>query len=117
MLSGLQVVCYRTPSVSEWVFFLHWLGTGFGSRSQMTRWPIMKSLPRLRLRMATIYLSSTYLDLHKSREAVYRALRTMQCDVIAMEDHVANGARQEARPAAIARMESQDGVAAATFSD
>ena len=38
--------------------------------------------------MAKIYLSSTYSDLKEHREAVYRALRKMRHDVIAMEDYV-----------------------------
>ncbi len=36
--------------------------------------------------MASIYLSSTYSDLQEYRETVYRALRQMRYDVIAMED-------------------------------
>jgi|SRR5579885_344907 hypothetical protein len=43
--------------------------------------------------MAKIYLSSTYADLKEFREAVYRALRQMQEDVIAMEDYVASDQR------------------------
>ena len=43
--------------------------------------------------MATIYLSSTYSDLQEYREAVYRALRQMRHDVIAMEDYVATDER------------------------
>lgn len=39
--------------------------------------------------MALIYISSTYSDLMDAREAVYRALRKMRHDVIAMEDYVA----------------------------
>jgi len=39
--------------------------------------------------MAHIYLSSTYSDLSQARERVYRALRQMRHDVIAMEDYVA----------------------------
>jgi hypothetical protein len=39
--------------------------------------------------MAIIYISSTYSDLKDHREAVYRALRRMRYDVIAMEDYVA----------------------------
>jgi len=35
--------------------------------------------------MAKIYISSTYQDLIAFREAVYRALRRMRHDVIAME--------------------------------
>jgi hypothetical protein len=38
--------------------------------------------------MARIYISSTYSDLIDAREAVYRALRKMRHDVIAMEDYV-----------------------------
>ncbi len=43
--------------------------------------------------MAKIYLSSTYSDLKTCREAVYRALRQMRHDVIAMEDYVATDHR------------------------
>ena len=39
--------------------------------------------------MARIYLSSSYIDLIDVREKVYRALRKMGHDVIAMEDYVA----------------------------
>jgi hypothetical protein len=39
--------------------------------------------------MATIYLSSTYSDLIEYRNTVYRALRRMRHNVIAMEDYVA----------------------------
>ncbi|HJR08940.1 MAG TPA: DUF4062 domain-containing protein [Pyrinomonadaceae bacterium] len=39
--------------------------------------------------MARIYISSTYSDLKDCREAVYRALRSMKHEVIAMEDYVA----------------------------
>jgi hypothetical protein len=42
---------------------------------------------------AKIYLSSTYNDLLKAREAVYRALRRLGHDVIAMEDYVATDER------------------------
>jgi formylglycine-generating enzyme required for sulfatase activity len=43
--------------------------------------------------MAKIYISSTYQDLIAFREAVYRALRRMRHDVIAMEDYVATDQR------------------------
>ncbi len=43
--------------------------------------------------MAKIYLSSTYTDLKKFREAVYRALRMIRQDVIAMEDYIAADTR------------------------
>lgn len=43
--------------------------------------------------MAHIYLSSSYFDLKDAREKVYRALRKMQHDVIAMEDYVATDQR------------------------
>jgi hypothetical protein len=46
--------------------------------------------------MPIIYLSSTFVDLKGHREAVYRQLRRMQYDVIAMEDYVA----RDDRPAA-----------------
>jgi hypothetical protein len=39
--------------------------------------------------MARIYLSSTYADLQEHRAAVYRALRRLRHDVVAMEDYVA----------------------------
>jgi hypothetical protein len=39
--------------------------------------------------MARIYISSTYGDLEDHREHVYRALRQLGHDVIAMEDYVA----------------------------
>jgi len=42
-----------------------------------------------------IYLSSTYTDLKDYREAVYRALRRMHYDVIAMEDYVATDQRPQ----------------------
>ena len=38
--------------------------------------------------MAKIYLSSTYKDLAEARAAVYRVLRKMGHDVVAMEDYV-----------------------------
>lgn len=41
--------------------------------------------------MARIYLSSTYSDLKEYREQVYRALRSLKHDVIAMEDYSATG--------------------------
>jgi hypothetical protein len=43
--------------------------------------------------MAKIYLSSTYSDLKDYREAVYRILRMLRHDVIAMEDYVATDRR------------------------
>jgi hypothetical protein len=42
--------------------------------------------------MAKIYLSATYADLKLHRDAVYRILRMLRHDVIAMEDYVANDA-------------------------
>jgi len=39
--------------------------------------------------MARIYISSTYSDLKEFRERVYRALRKLDHDVIAMEDYAA----------------------------
>ena len=36
-----------------------------------------------------IYVSSTYEDLREHRERVYRQLRSLRHDVIAMEDYVA----------------------------
>lgn len=43
--------------------------------------------------MAKIYISSTFSDLEPFRERVYRALRQLGHDVIAMEDYVATDAR------------------------
>ena len=43
--------------------------------------------------MARIYLSSTYADLKSEREAVYRTLRALQHDAIAMEDYGASDQR------------------------
>lgn len=43
--------------------------------------------------MAKIYLSSTYKDLAEARAAVYRVLRKMGHDVVAMEDYVASDQR------------------------
>ena len=43
--------------------------------------------------MARIYISSTYQDLKDHREEVYRALRQLSHDVIAMEDYVATDTR------------------------
>ena len=42
--------------------------------------------------MAKIYLSATYTDLKAYRDAVYRILRMLRHDVIAMEDYVATDA-------------------------
>ena len=39
------------------------------------------------------YISSTYQDLKKHREAVYKALRRIRYDVICMEDYVATDER------------------------
>ncbi|HEY1348356.1 MAG TPA: HEAT repeat domain-containing protein [Ktedonobacteraceae bacterium] len=47
--------------------------------------------------MATIYLSSTYSDLAAERTAVYKALRKLRHDVIAMEDYVAADQRPLAK--------------------
>jgi hypothetical protein len=47
--------------------------------------------------MAKIYLSSTYSDLKDHREAVYRTLRRLRHDVIAMEDYVATDQRPVAK--------------------
>src|SRR5687768_8257473 len=43
--------------------------------------------------MARIYISSTYTDLAEHREAVYRVLRRMGHDVIAIEDYAATDTR------------------------
>jgi hypothetical protein len=45
------------------------------------------------LTMARIYLSSTYGDLATYRESVYKVLRQLRHDVIAMEDYVATDSR------------------------
>jgi hypothetical protein len=43
--------------------------------------------------MARIYISSTFSDLAEARGAVYRALRKLRHDVIAMEDYIATDQR------------------------
>lgn len=43
--------------------------------------------------MARIYVSSTFTDLQQHRQAVYRSLRMMRHDVIAMEDYIATDQR------------------------
>ncbi len=43
--------------------------------------------------MTKIYISSTFSDLKECREAVYKALRALRHDVIAMEDYVASDQR------------------------
>ncbi len=43
--------------------------------------------------MVTIYLSSTYADFEQHRESVYRILRRLRHDVVAMEDYVATDHR------------------------
>jgi hypothetical protein len=47
--------------------------------------------------VAKIYISSTYNDLKECREKVYRTLRMMRYDVIAMEDYVATDQRPVAK--------------------
>ncbi|MEN3333147.1 MAG: hypothetical protein V7641_2512 [Blastocatellia bacterium] len=47
--------------------------------------------------MAQIYISSTYSDLKEHRDVVYRTLRQMRHDVIAMEDYVASDQRPLAK--------------------
>ena len=47
--------------------------------------------------MARIYVSSTYGDLKEHREKVYRALRQLDHDVVAMEDYVAADQRPLAK--------------------
>ena len=47
--------------------------------------------------MASVYISSTYSDLKEYRDAVYRTLRQMRHDVIAMEDYVATEQRPLAK--------------------
>ncbi|MGH9855684.1 MAG: DUF4062 domain-containing protein, partial [Blastocatellia bacterium] len=46
-----------------------------------------------KVQVAKIYVSSTYSDLKECREAVYRALRALRHDVIAMEDYIASDQR------------------------
>jgi hypothetical protein len=43
--------------------------------------------------MAKFYISSTYSDLRECREAVYRALRRLGHDAVAMEDYVTTDRR------------------------
>jgi hypothetical protein len=43
--------------------------------------------------MARIYISSTFIDLQKEREAVAAALRQLKHEPIGMEDYVAEGSR------------------------
>ena len=43
--------------------------------------------------MAKIYISSTYNDLIDYRDTVYKSLRKMGHDVIAMEDYIASDDR------------------------
>ena len=43
--------------------------------------------------MAKIYISSTYEDLKEYRESVYKTLRQMKYDVVAMEDYLASDER------------------------
>src|SRR5262245_1442922 len=43
--------------------------------------------------MARIYISSTFSDLAEARQTVYRALRKLRHDVIAMEDYIATDLR------------------------
>jgi tetratricopeptide (TPR) repeat protein len=47
--------------------------------------------------VARIYMSSTYSDLKQHREQVYRALRELGHDVVAMEDYVASDQRPLAK--------------------
>ncbi|HJQ23188.1 MAG TPA: DUF4062 domain-containing protein [Blastocatellia bacterium] len=47
--------------------------------------------------MAQIYLSSTFSDLKEYRDIVYRTLRQMRHDVVAMEDYVATDQRPLAK--------------------
>ena len=47
--------------------------------------------------MARIYVSSTYGDLKDHREQVYRTLRQLNHDVVAMEDYVATDQRPLAK--------------------
>ena len=47
--------------------------------------------------MASIYISSTYSDLKEYRDTVYRTLRQMHLDVVAMEDYVATDQRPLAK--------------------
>jgi hypothetical protein len=47
--------------------------------------------------MARIYVSSTYTDLRQHREAVYKTLRKLGHDAVAMEDYVATDQRPVAK--------------------
>jgi Domain of unknown function (DUF4062) len=47
--------------------------------------------------MASVYVSSTYEDLIECRDAVYRTLRQLGHDVVAMEDYVARDERPRAK--------------------
>ena len=47
--------------------------------------------------MARIYVSATYSDLKEHREKVYRVLRQLGHDAVAMEDYVATDQRLLAR--------------------
>jgi hypothetical protein len=51
--------------------------------------PATRSVLKQERPLAKIYVSSTYSDLHEYREQVYRALRQLGHDVVAMEDYVA----------------------------
>jgi class 3 adenylate cyclase/tetratricopeptide (TPR) repeat protein len=55
--------------------------------------PVEPDEPEHIRRVQRVYLSSTYTDLREYREAVYRALRAMRVDVLAMEDYVTSYAR------------------------
>jgi len=56
--------------------------------------------------VARIYISSTYRDLKDYRKVVYRTLRQMKHDVVAMEDYVAADERPLVR--CLADVEASD---------
>ena len=43
--------------------------------------------------MRKVYISSSYLDLKECRDSVYRILRSLRYDAMAMEDYVASDQR------------------------
>jgi hypothetical protein len=45
------------------------------------------------LQQLKVYISATYEDVKEYREAVYRFLRKIRADIIAMEDYVAQDQR------------------------
>jgi hypothetical protein len=68
-----------------------WVGAETLTRSE--RWLALSAGWGKAESMARIYISSTYRDLKECRKEVYRTLRQMKHDVIAMEDYVATDER------------------------